>query len=317
MVKNLSEDIKNKIIKLKNEKNKISKIIDIIFNEDNIKLSKYSISKITKEIKDLSNSEKSNESNKSEKSHETETEEEKNESVKNDIVNNSLIDKLNNSNNEEWSEEDEENLNNKKTNNIIPPKKLITVEYNEEPKKQINKTDLIHDVINNTNNLINDDVNELREKRSLIIIIRQYLKVFKKELQDLNINEKLLFNHNINKLKVILENIRIELNLKKNSNLFLETSKNILIGYEKVMCHSGIDLNGVWDDLLNNPDFIYDLQMISCEVDISKYINPKWSAFLKVVQSSYLKYEQNKIINNLEKKLNNEDVLNKLKNISK
>ena len=43
MVKNLSEDIKNKIIKLKNEKNKISKIIDIIFNEDNIKLSKYSI----------------------------------------------------------------------------------------------------------------------------------------------------------------------------------------------------------------------------------------------------------------------------------
>ena len=97
----------------------------------------------------------------------------------------------------------------------------------------------------------------------------------------------------------------------------MDTCKNLLIGYEKVMCYSNINIQGIWDDLLNNPDFIYDLQMISCEIDISKYINPKTSCLLKIVQKTYMKYEENKIINNLETKINSEDILNKLKNIQK
>ena len=97
----------------------------------------------------------------------------------------------------------------------------------------------------------------------------------------------------------------------------MDTCKNLLIGYEKVMCYGNINIQGIWDDLLNNPDFIYDLQMISCEIDISKYINPKTSCLLKIVQKSYMKYEENKIINNLENKINSEDILNKLKNIQK
>jgi hypothetical protein len=35
---------------------------------------------------------------------------------------------------------------------------------------------------------------------------------------------------------------------------------------------------------MNDQDFLLDLQIISCELDLSKYLNPKSSAFLKVVR---------------------------------
>lgn len=121
----------------------------------------------------------------------------------------------------------------------------------------------------------------------------------------------------IDQLKLLLENIRVELNLKKNNTLFIETCKNLLVGYEKVMLYGNVNISGISDDLINDPNFMYDLQLISCEIDISKYINPKTSCLIKVIQKSYMKYEENKIINNFENKLNNDDILNKIKNIQK
>jgi len=50
---------------------------------------------------------------------------------------------------------------------------------------------------------------------------------------------------------------------------------------------SGYDVSGLTDDLYSDPQFIYDLQIISCELDISKYINPKTSVLLKVVRKAY------------------------------
>lgn len=50
---------------------------------------------------------------------------------------------------------------------------------------------------------------------------------------------------------------------------------------------------------------------------MSKYINCKTSAFLKLIQNSYYTYEKNKIIKNLDDKFNNKDVLNKIININK
>lgn len=312
----ISNEIINKIKKLKDEKTTIKNIIDIIFNEDNIKISKYMICKLCKS--DESESKTQSEQSQSEKE---EPEEEQKEEEQKTLLNNWLIKKLNDSNAE--TEESEESEQSEEKHEILQqPQKLFKVDIESNNKqnnniviKDIPKNNIVHDVIKNIDVCTNID--EMKEKRWLIIIIRQYIKTFKKELSDLNINEKQLFNYDIMKLKVLLENIRIELNLKKNSTLFIETSKNLLVGYEKVMCYSGIDIKGVWDELINNPDFIYDLQMISCEIDISRYINPKWSAFLKVLQSSYYKYEQNKIINNFNEKINNDEIIEKLKNIQK
>ena len=68
------------------------------------------------------------------------------------------------------------------------------------------------------------------------------------------------------------------------------------------MVYSGVDINGVADELLKDENFLYDLKMISAEIDLSRYINPKTWAFIKVIQKWYSKYEENKILKNVEKK---------------
>lgn len=138
----ITEEIEKKIIKLKSENQKIKNIIDIIFNEDNIKITKYGINKTLKKLQneesiELSESNKS-ESNKSETNQETK----ENTQTKNTIVNNSLIDKLNDSDDAETESEPEEQQPEQ------PPKKLFKVEL-EEPKIFIKPKNIVHDVIKN------------------------------------------------------------------------------------------------------------------------------------------------------------------------
>jgi len=39
---------------------------------------------------------------------------------------------------------------------------------------------------------------------------------------------------------------------------------------------------------MNDEEFILDLQIIAAETDLSKYLNPRSSAFLKVVKKMYV-----------------------------
>lgn len=314
----ITKEIENKIIELKENKNSVNKIIDNIFNEFNYKLTKYKVNKVISNHNTLqseeseitektsnNNDEETNDEEDEETGNETEIEEEE---TKNNIVNlknNSLINSLNNS-------KTDIKINENVINNNIPhPIPII----NE------NKNDYIHDIINNTSNNNYSNIDDLKEKRHHIIIIRQYINTFPIELKNIFVNKdnfnKKLFNMTIDQLKLLLENIRVELNLKKNNTLFIDTCKNLLVGYEKVMLYANVDLKGIADELINDPNFMYDLQLISCEINISNYINPKTSCLIKLIQKSYMKYEENKIINNFENKLNNDDILNKIKNIQK
>jgi hypothetical protein len=76
-------------------------------------------------------------------------------------------------------------------------------------------------------------------------------------------------------------------------------------------------LIGTYDDLLKNDvEFNYCLKMVSCEVDISKYVSPKMSLLLHLLKSYYMKYAMLKITTapNVDKsKL--EELKNKLNNI--
>ena len=69
------------------------------------------------------------------------------------------------------------------------------------------------------------------------------------------------------------------MNLNRNKDIFYNVVNTGLIGFEKIACYTGYDINGLTDDLMKDPDFQYDLKMISCEIDLSKYINPKSSLF--------------------------------------
>ena len=66
---------------------------------------------------------------------------------------------------------------------------------------------------------------------------------------------------------------------------------------------------------MNDEDFVMDLQILSCELDISKYMNPKSSCFLKLIKKMYMLNNQNKMkktINNINE---NPNLLEKIKNL--
>ena len=86
-------------------------------------------------------------------------------------------------------------------------------------------------------------------------------------------------------------------------------------GIETVSNYSGYDVSGLENELMNDPDFLLDLQIISCELDLSKYLNPKSSCFLKLVRKMYVlnaKNKMNKTINDIN---TNKDLLNKIKDL--
>ena len=57
--------------------------------------------------------------------------------------------------------------------------------------------------------------------------------------------------------------------------------------------------------------------MLSCECDLSKYLNPKTSILLKVIKTGYTKYKINNIKKSFNKIVDNQDLLNKIKNLDK
>ena len=88
-------------------------------------------------------------------------------------------------------------------------------------------------------------------------------------------------------------------------------------GFETLSNYSGYYISGVSDDLMNDPDFIMDLKIISCEIDISKFISPKSSAFLKVIKKFYTKHQENEMKKQLDNVLNDKDKIDKILNLDK
>ena len=163
------------------------------------------------------------------------------------------------------------------------------------------------DTIKNCNT---GSIDELKEKRKVITIIRQYINTFGEKLQTVYVNkssfEKKLFIMNIDQLNVILEDIRINLNLDRNKNSFNNIVEFSLKGIEQVGSYSGYNMDGLTNELMNDPQFILDLQIISCEIDVSAYINPKMSALLKVVKTGYMQNKKHEIKQNVSNVINDQ-----------
>ena len=221
------------------------------------------------------------------------------------------------------------NNNNNNNNNVSVISNNISQISKKSVKSNVNfnkKKEIINDKIINDKNSIMDTIkncnvaenlDELKEIRHHIIIIKQYINTFPNDLKQIYGNnkyifEKKLFTLNLNQLKVILEDIRICINLKTNKNSFMNLSQIALKGIETISNYSGYDVSGLEQELMNDESFIMDIQIISCELDISKYINPKTSAFIKVIRKMHMINKQNQMkqtINNLN---NNPNILNKI-----
>ena len=174
----------------------------------------------------------------------------------------------------------QKNDNESENNNVeeVVPKPVIKTSKKEMKQKNIlgcldNSTSVkfrnnnnskcnILDTIKNVQN-IEDDIEVIKRKRHLIIIIRQYVNNFSEELKNLYDNkkvfEKKIFNLSVPQLEVILENIRSELSLMRNKDQFKTIMEFGLRGAESVCVYSGYNITGLTDELLNDESFKLDL----------------------------------------------------------
>lgn len=208
----------------------------------------------------------------------------------------------------------------KPLNESFSSHKSIKINNNINNNKPIIDKECILDTIKNCNTA--DSIEELKEIRSTVIIIRQYINTFEKELKNIwapnkQAFEKKLFNLKLNELQVILENIRVENSLSQNREMFNNIVHTSLIGLEKISGYLNYNVDGLTNDLIKDPSFQYDMKILSCEIDMSRYINTKSSMFIKVVKKMYEKQKENQMKEEINKIIDNEEVLQKIKNIKK
>ena len=352
----ISQEIKDNIIKLFNEKKTNKEILE------QFKISKSSLYRIIKEYKkndssnnDNNTSNNSNNNDNKESSESSEapsgdnsnesTEENNNDNKSSNNSSNNNIDKsfdkneflneLNNDNNDNNTESSDttefnENIEVKKNSSFISLKenntKLNTSvkslkKYNNN--NNINNRSTIIDTLNNLNNLNNiDDIDLAREKRGLIIRIRQYINKYHEVLKILYGNRKQefirkLYNLDNDKLKMILENVRVEMSLNNNDTVFYNIVETGLRSYEKISCYSGYNIEGLADNLLKDKSFMNYIDQLQCEIDLSEYINPKSSVFIHIIKATYQKYKENEVKVKINNIVNNNDKLEKIKQLDK
>jgi hypothetical protein len=95
-------------------------------------------------------------------------------------------------------------------------------------------------------------------------------------------------------------------------------SSNLIKGLEMISTnYCNYDVSGLHDTLMKDDDFIQDLNIISCECDISKYLNNKSLGFMKVVKTMMLLNKENEMKQEMNKVVNNPNILEQIKNLDK
>ena len=243
-------------------------------------------------------------------SDEEDEQEDEEENDNNQFDKNKFIQKLNNS------------ISSSSNSEEIERQQPIAIKKIEQQPLQQNSNPIIFDTIKKVNfSETETDIETIKKKRHLVIILKQYLNTFTKELNQIHGGnkqafEKRLFTLNISQLEIILENCRVELNVNRNRSNFKSLVEFSLKGIEQISCYSNYDISGVSEELMNDPMFIYDLNIISCELDLSNYLNPQTSALIKVAKTCYTKYKINSIKKKITSLDNNTSLIDKLKNLN-
>jgi len=170
-----------------------------------------------------------------------------------------------------------------------------------------------------------DDVDELKKRRSNIIIIRQYLNSFDEQLKKIYGKDKDLFFKKLLKLNneqllCLLESIRVELNIRRNGTIFENIIETSALTFEQILNKLfNIDVTGTFDEMKqSDPEFVIELKMLACEIDFSQYVSIKKIIFLKLLKKYYMNYTINKSLKNININVDNEklkELNDKFKNI--
>ena len=202
------------------------------------------------------------------------------------------------------SEKPQPNIQNFKPNiDIIDSNNIITYPLPQE------QTILVHDTY--------------KERKHLTIIIRNYIELFHDKLYSIvgsTENQKLEFirklnNFSLDDLNMIKQNIIYELSVKNNYKKFLSLLDQGLSIYETVLVSLNVDISGFADDIRKNEDAQIALKMMSCEINLTDYIDPKKTILYYIVTGSIKKFQENKNKKMIEQKINNNNNVIDYKNI--
>lgn len=189
---------------------------------------------------------------------------------------------------------------------------VVSIKPTKKPIKNNQNTSFIHEIKC-------ANVEELKKRRSNIIIIRQYLNTFDEQLKKIYGNNKDKYISTLTKLSneqllYVLEDIRVELSIKRNGTLFKNVIETGCITFEEILDKIfKINVKGCYEQLKkDNTEFLIALQILACEYDFSQYIDAKKAIFIKLLKSYHMKYTVNKAMNGISNIKINDDKLKQI-----
>lgn len=150
------------------------------------------------------------------------------------------------------------------------------------------------------------DNSDYLQRKEEVTKIRQYIFRFKSKLKNIigiTIDQQNKYIQNLpllnyNQLIKEHDNIKYELSISRNSKNINSISHVLFNAIERICKKLNYNVDGVTDNLFNDPDFIDILEELSIEENISKYITPRRSLFFMTIKAFFTKYHENKIKNN-------------------
>lgn len=144
---------------------------------------------------------------------------------------------------------------------------------------------------------------EAKEKRKLIIHIKNFINTFPHELhefKDINYSEK-----TINELKNYIEEIKLTVANTNNTDLYIGLFGGACDFLEKKGHYVGYDLKGLTHIATNNDNVIKCVKEIALEYQQLTYIKPEKRLLLIMLSLCYgVNYMNKNISNNTEKDIN-------------
>ena len=145
---------------------------------------------------------------------------------------------------------------------------------------------------------------EKEKQKKLILIIRNYLNHFEKNLKDLISQHKTkarllskLFDLSIPQLERILQEIRISIVTNRSVDMFKKVSKMVIYGVEISSASFGVDMQGLSENCANDQSLNDAIVQLACEYSISN--DPKHTILLSLGNNILSTYSLN---NNTKKK---------------
>ena len=123
---------------------------------------------------------------------------------------------------------------------------------------------------------------------------------------------------NVEQLKILLENIKFEINAPSGQVLFNHAFFVAINQFESLSCAYQYDIKGL-TDMLKQDQTVHDsLKELSCQIDLSAYTTPELRLLSSVLLCTMSVYNNNKLSKKMNDFLNEEvpnDIQEKFKDL--